>query len=70
MITLDLPPSTEQAIIAKAQDAGLSVESYLAAYINELINTPKQRQLGGAAGSVLYMADDFDAPLDGFKDYM
>lgn len=67
MITLDLPPSIEQAIIAKAQDAGLSVESYLAAYIDELINTPKQRQLGGAAGSVLYMADDFDAPLDEFK---
>ncbi|UTO04700.1 DUF2281 domain-containing protein [Moraxella sp. FZLJ2107] len=70
MITLDLPPSTEQAIIAQAQNAGVSVESYLTAYINQLISTPKQRQLGGAEGSVLFMADDFDAPLDDFKDYM
>lgn len=27
------------------------------------------RQLGTMKGSVLYMAPDFDAPLDDFKDY-
>ena len=30
----------------------------------------KHRQLGTLKGSVLYMAPDFDAPLDDFKDYM
>jgi antitoxin (DNA-binding transcriptional repressor) of toxin-antitoxin stability system len=28
------------------------------------------RQLGTMKGSVLYMAPDFDAPLDDFKEYM
>ncbi len=29
-----------------------------------------KRQLGAMSGSVLYMAPDFDAPLDEFRDYM
>lgn len=29
-----------------------------------------QRQLGTMRGTVLYMAADFDAPLDDFKEYM
>lgn len=29
-----------------------------------------QRQLGIAEGFVIYMADDFDAPLDDFAEYM
>jgi antitoxin (DNA-binding transcriptional repressor) of toxin-antitoxin stability system len=29
-----------------------------------------QRQLGTMKGSVLYLAPDFDAPLDDFKEYM
>jgi antitoxin (DNA-binding transcriptional repressor) of toxin-antitoxin stability system len=39
-----------------------------------IITTPqpprKVPQLGTQRGSVLYMAPDFDAPLDDFKDYM
>ncbi len=31
---------------------------------------PKVRRLGTQRGSVLYMAPDFDAPLDDFKEYM
>ena len=30
---------------------------------------PGERQLGTLKGSVLYMAPDFDAPLDDFKEY-
>ena len=34
------------------------------------IVVPKQRvKLGAMRGSVLYMAPDFDAPLDDFKEY-
>jgi antitoxin (DNA-binding transcriptional repressor) of toxin-antitoxin stability system len=28
------------------------------------------RKLGGLSGTVLYMAPDFDAPLEQFKEYM
>lgn len=31
---------------------------------------PKPRQPGTLRGTVLYMAPDFDAPLDDFKEYM
>ena len=30
----------------------------------------KKRKAGTMKGLVTYMADDFDAPLDDFKDYM
>ncbi|MCA9972961.1 MAG: type II toxin-antitoxin system Phd/YefM family antitoxin [Anaerolineales bacterium] len=29
-----------------------------------------KRQIGGAKDVVLFMAEDFDAPLDDFEDYM
>ncbi len=35
-----------------------------------LEEVPERRQLGGAEGMVLYIADDFDEPLEDFKDYM
>jgi antitoxin (DNA-binding transcriptional repressor) of toxin-antitoxin stability system len=31
---------------------------------------PPERKLGTLKGTVLYMAPDFDAPLDDFKEYM
>ena len=31
---------------------------------------PVQRKLGSLRGTVKYMAPDFDAPLDEFKEYM
>ncbi len=37
------------------------------------VTPPKKREprrLGTLKGTVLYMAPDFDAPLDDFKDYM
>jgi prevent-host-death family protein len=32
--------------------------------------TVKEREFGCAEGMVEYIADDFDAPLDDFKDYV
>jgi prevent-host-death family protein len=29
-----------------------------------------QRRIGGAKGFILYMAEDFDAPLEDFAEYM
>ncbi|HLQ43470.1 MAG TPA: DUF2281 domain-containing protein [Planctomycetaceae bacterium] len=31
---------------------------------------PRERQLGTLRGTVLYMAPDFDAPLEDFREYM
>jgi prevent-host-death family protein len=31
---------------------------------------PKRRQLGTLRGTVIYIAPDFDAPLEDFKEYM
>ena len=30
----------------------------------------RQRQFGSAKDAILFMADDFDAPLDDFREYM
>ena len=37
-----------------------------------VLETPKptKRRIGGAKGVTEFMADDFDAPLEDFKDYM
>jgi len=31
---------------------------------------PRERVFGALRGTVLHMAEDFDAPLDDFRDYM
>jgi antitoxin (DNA-binding transcriptional repressor) of toxin-antitoxin stability system len=35
-----------------------------------VLQQKKPRQLGTLKGTVLYMAPDFDAPLEDFKEYM
>ena len=34
------------------------------------VEAPRERQLGTLQGTVLYMAPDFDAPLEDFREYM
>lgn len=36
----------------------------------DLMPRPTPRELGTMRGTVLYMAPDFDAPLEEFKEYM
>lgn len=38
--------------------------------LDALPEARKGRNVGGAKGLILAMADDFNAPLDDFKDYM
>lgn len=38
--------------------------------LTPLLEQKGRRRIGGASGLIKYMADDFDAPLDEFKDYM
>jgi prevent-host-death family protein len=52
----------EEIVIAKGKEP-----------VARLIAIPKarkQRRIGGAAHVIKHMADDFDAPLDEFKEYM
>lgn len=43
-------------------------------FLEKIAKTPplakKQREFGNLKGMVIYMADDFDAPLEDFKEYM
>jgi prevent-host-death family protein len=38
--------------------------------LTPLLEEKPQRRAGGAAGVILYIADDFDAPLEDFAEYM
>lgn len=51
----------EEIIIAKGQKPLVKLVA--------LPEAQKQRRIGGAKGVILYMADDFDAPLPEFKEY-
>lgn len=38
--------------------------------LTPVVDAVKTRRIGGKAAFVVHMADDFDAPLDDFQDYM
>ena len=52
----------EEIIIAKGKEPLVK--------IIPLKNTLKDREIGCAEGIVEYIAEDFDAPLEDFKEYM
>jgi len=45
-------------------------EEPIARLVGEPPRVRKPRKPGSAKGKILYMADDFDAPLEDFKEYM
>jgi len=57
-----LNPGEEVVIIRNEQP--------IARLVGEPSHVRKPRQPGSAKGKILYMADDFDAPLEDFKEYM
>jgi antitoxin (DNA-binding transcriptional repressor) of toxin-antitoxin stability system len=57
-----LAPGEELVIIRNHQP--------IAKLVAERPPARKPRRPGSARGKILYMADDFDAPLDDFRDYM
>jgi hypothetical protein len=64
--------------IASLPDAlKLKVEGYVDALLSDKgdqnissSNFKVEKGFGGGRGIIAYMADDFNAPLDDFKDYM
>jgi len=62
-------------IVTILQPEAKEVLDHLESQKKILIEKPKKRdkkplQFGSMKGLVLYIADDFNAPLDDFKDYM
>jgi hypothetical protein len=60
-----------------SEDQKLKVEGYIDALLfdksDQYIpnnNLKVEKGFGGGKGLIAYMADDFNAPLDDFKDYM
>ena len=58
-------------------DQKLKLEGYVDALLSDKAdqnilnnNFKVEKGFGGGKGLIAYMADDFDAPLDDFKDYM
>ena len=58
-------------IFRAEEPEAINVEQNVAATIAESKPKPEPRpQFGSGKGLILYMASDFDAPLDDFKEYM
>jgi hypothetical protein len=60
-----------------SEDQKLKLEGYIDALLSDKAdqnllssNFKVEKGFGGGKGLIAYMADDFDAPLDDFKDYM
>jgi antitoxin (DNA-binding transcriptional repressor) of toxin-antitoxin stability system len=63
---IDAAARGETVLIEKAGEQGAQVVQLVA-----VPQHPRRRpKFGSAKGLIIYMADDFDAPLDDFREYM
>ena len=77
-VTLDIPPTILENATKYAASEGISLDALIARLLEstakELLQTalPDEQKnlLGRFRGTVLYMADDFNEPLEDFKEYM
>ncbi len=74
MITIEEAQAKLPELIAKLTPGEEVVitrnEQPVARLVGEPRRVRKPRQPGSAKDKILYMADDFDAPLEDFKEYM
>ena len=71
-IMIDLDEDTQKRLEMEADLAGKSLGEYVADYLKSGHSIPVLSgipNLGWAKG-MIHMSDDFDAPLDEFKDYI
>ena len=61
---------TDEQVIALIEQLPEEQRDRIAAKLSRPIQTGKRRKRGSAKNDILYMAPDFDAPLEDFKDYM
>jgi hypothetical protein len=53
-----------------SEESLIEVEKLITQLKSKQLQKPKRRLIGCMKGLVTYIADDFDAPLDDFKEYM
>lgn len=66
MPTLEL---TDEQVIALLQQLPEEQKRRILAQLSRSAQPGKRRKFGSAKNEILYMAPDFDAPLEEFKDY-
>ena len=69
------PGTLEKKIAGLPENLKIEVEHFVdnltKAKLNEETPLPEIKAgFGGGKGLIVYMSDDFDAPLEDFKDYM
>jgi predicted DNA-binding antitoxin AbrB/MazE fold protein len=69
-MTIEVEATYENGVLKPDQPLPIKDQERVRVRIDTPNEPDKSRQLGTMKGSVLYMAPDFDAPLDDFKDYM
>lgn len=73
-LTIEIDDNVKGSLEQKATQARMALSDFVASILSreaDIHNTPKvQRNLGFGEGRGYWMSDDFDAPLDEFKDYM
>ena len=57
------------AAVERGEEVVIARNGEPVAKLVHYVQEPRVRRLGCAMGSVLYMAEDFDAPLDDFDEY-
>ncbi len=69
-VTLEEAQARLGELIARLQPGEVIVITRDEKPVARLVAEPPARKFGSLKGTVLYMAPDFDAPLDEFKDYV
>ena len=67
MPTLEL---TDEQAVDLLKQLPEDQQQRVVAHLEGRSRTGKKRKAGSAKNDILYMAPDFDAPLDDFKDYL
>jgi hypothetical protein len=79
-VTLDIPPQLVERANTIAAFEGITLEALISRALEHLVQPPEQYPsstladplsiFGRLRGTVLYIADDFNTPLEDFREYM
>ncbi|MGV0026718.1 type II toxin-antitoxin system VapB family antitoxin [Phormidesmis priestleyi] len=70
MLQTEILESLQQLPDSLQQEVLHYIEFLKTRYAQPKAETPKKRRAAGALKGKIIMADDFDAPLEDFKEYM
>ena len=77
MTMIPLPPELETALHAAAMEQGMTDAQFMIVALQEKLKlspsnslAARRAELFGSQKGKIWMSDDFDEPLDDFKEYM